>query len=383
MKIAIDLTAIPSELTGVGFYVKNLIMALSELNQKDRFLVFVSQKNHASFYFDRDNFEFVNVPDMPAVLRLIWEQIVLPVELMRQKIDLLHSPHYSTPILGESYKRVVTFCDMTFLLFPQYHQQYKTFYFKKMIRAALKKADRIISISNSTTRDIIRCFPQVDKQKISTIHLSAANIFQPYDDRAEIERQTRAYALPDKYLLYVGTLEPRKNIFGLLQAYNALEKALREAYKLVIVGKKGWHYEEIFKYVEANGLKDQVIFTGYIAEDILPYVYNGASLFIYPSFYEGFGIPVLEALKCGLPVITSNISSMPEIAGKAAILIDPKKPEEIAIAIGQVLNNSQYVSVMRQHSLAQAQKFSWRKCAAETVAVYKEALASQTNKGGK
>jgi len=271
---------------------------------------------------------------------------------------------------------------MTFLFFPQYHERYKTVYFKKMIRSSLTRADKIISVSYSTTKDIISCFPQTDRRKISTIHNSAAEVFHPCADRAEVKRQTQPYALPDKYLLYVGTLEPRKNIIGLLKAYSALDRSLRDAYKLVIVGKKGWHYADVYKYVEEHGLNDRVVFAGYVAEEVLPFVYNGASLFIYPSFYEGFGIPVLEALKCGLPVITSNLSSMPEIAGQAAILIDPNRSEEIAGAIARVLGDEKYAGEMRRLSLAQARNFSWQKCAAETMAVYREVLADQSSKGG-
>lgn len=369
MKCAIDLTQIPNKLAGVGFYMENLIKGLAEIDQINEYQLFIREPILTYFKVDRPNFKYVIIPNYPLAIRVIWEQIVLPIRLLFSGSKVLHSPHYTTPLFGWWFKRVVTFPDMTFFLFPKKHLRFKVIYFWIMIRLSSVIADAIISISHSTTKDISRLLKS-DQRKLKTIPLAVARSYRSDISAEQIESVRQHYNLPNKYLLFVGTIEPRKNVKCLVDAYLSLGKTYKDTYKLVLVGRKGWHYEDLFDYLDNHPEKDCIVFTGYVAENDLPAIYNGASLFVYPSFYEGFGIPVLEALACGIPTITANTSSLPEVAGEAALLVDPQRPEDITNAITTVLADPERVKMMVKKGLAQAASFSWEKCARETQAIY-------------
>ena len=377
MKIAIDLTQIPDKLTGVGFYMENLVKALALIDASNDYIIFVRKPTKGYFKVDQPNFKYIIIPTYPMPLRVLWEQLALPLRLLAQRCVVLHSPHYTTPLLGWWFKRVVTFPDLTFYLFPQMHQKFKTVYFQAMMRLSSRIADAIISISYSTSQDIARIFI-TPAGKINTIHLAASSIYRADIPGGDIRQILGKYGIPEKYILYVGTIEPRKNILGLVKAYLASSPTLKAQYKLVIVGKKGWHYAELFTFLEDRQEKKDIIFTGYAQEEDLPYLFNGASLFVYPSFYEGFGIPVLEAMACGVPVITSNISSMPEVVGKAGLLVDPNNHKEISSAMEKALTDVALREKMRTEGLKQEKQFSWEKCAGETLRVYEKVV-----RGGK
>jgi glycosyltransferase involved in cell wall biosynthesis len=374
MKIAIDLIQIPTKLAGVGFYMENLVKNLLAIDRDNEYVLFVRRGTIKYFLVKQRNISYVISPDYPLIIRVIWEQLVLPLRLLLAGCQVLHSPHYTTPLLGWWFKRVVTFPDMTFFLFPEVHVKWKIGYFQKMTRLSARLADKIISISYSTTKDIKKIL-HVPDRRIATTQLAVAEAYRPITDKVRIGRTLQKYLINGEYLLYVGTLEPRKNITNMVKAYMLLPQKMRDQYKLVITGKKGWHYQELFALIESSADRENIICTGYVAENELPDIFNGARLFVYPSIYEGFGIPVLEAMACGVPVITSNVSSMPEVLGDAGILIDPGKPAEIGAAIEKVLTDNVLSDKMRCEGVKQAQKFSWRKCAAETLAVYEEVAA--------
>lgn len=375
MKIAIDLTQLPNQLTGVGFYMENLVKGLASVDNDNEYYLFLKRSALSAFRVDNKRFKYIAVPKYPFIIRVLWEQLILPIYLLFMRIDLLHSPHYTTPLFGWWFKRVVTFHDMTFFLFPKMHQRWKVGYFRTMIRLSARRADRIISVSNSTTRDIINKL-RVPAVKIRTIQLAVSPEYKPGLDQHRIEAVKNKYGLPAEYILFVGTIEPRKNIIGLVRAYQALPPAIKERFSLVIVGKKGWHYKELFAEIENSSDRNRIVFPGYIPEDDLPAVYNGAVLFVYPSFYEGFGIPVLEALSCGVPTITSNISSMPEVAVDAGLLVDPNNVEEVTRGIMLVLGEPDRAKKMVELGLKKAAAFSWQKCAQETLAIYKGLLGA-------
>lgn len=374
MRIAIDLTSIPSQLTGVGYYAKNLVSSLFEIDKANSYYVFIKRGRRVLPNINQANVFFIVVLNYPPVIRLLWENFVLPLYLLFLKIDLLHSPHYSTPLFGSWFKRVITFHDMTFFLFPQKHQRVKSVYFQWAMKKSILLANAIISVSDSTTKDVLSVF-KTNNTKIFTIHEAAANDFKHNINLRLDILKNMALELPDNYILFVGTIEPRKNILGLIRAYLLFEPILKEKYKLVIVGKKGWYYEEVFSIVREKGINDRVLFAGYVPEEYLPLIYNRASLFVYPSFYEGFGLPVLEALTCGVPVITSNISSMPEIAGNAAILVNPNDIGAINRAMAKILNSPEISKRMKNDAVIQASKFSWEKSAQATLGVYEHVMS--------
>jgi len=304
---------------------------------------------------------------------MAWEQTLLPLLVRRLGIDVLHSPHYTSPLIKPA-SSVVTFCDMIFVLYPQVHTRAKRVFFPRMMRQSARSADRIVTISHSTANDLARLWPWLENSgKVRAIPLAAAESFVPVDDPAEVDAVCSRYGVTrNAYLLYVGMLEPRKNLARLLQAYRALvDRGAKE--RLVIAGRPGWMYEEVYSTAAGLGLSDAVVFTGYVPDVSLPALYSGATVFVYPSLYEGFGLPVLEAMSCGTPVVTSNVSSMAEIAADAAHLADPRDVESLAAALHDVLNDAGLRRSLRERGLARASSFSWQSTARQTWNVYLEA----------
>lgn len=268
----------------------------------------------------------------------------------------------------------MTFCDLTFFLFPEVHAVFRRLFFQRMMRASARRAEKIIAVSESTARDLVRVFGEKGvKEKVHAIPLAASEDFRPAEDSFIIGAVCARYNLPTgHFILSVGVLEPRKNIPTLLRAYRYLvDRGVQQ--RLAVVGERGWMCEEIFTTVRALRLEDRVIFTGYAPDADLSYLYNGASLFVYPSLYEGFGPPVLEAMACGTPVMTSNVSSMCEIVGESGILVNPLDANELAQGIEQLLQDDNLRKYLRAEGLKRATNFSWERTARETMKVYLEA----------
>ena len=369
MRIAIDITSIPVKKAGVGLYVLKLIDQLQTIDQTNQYLIFIRRRDINNINIRNPNFKLYSVRHFSRVHGIVWEQLVLPFILLRKKVKVLHSPHYTCPFLKLGWKQVITFHDMTYFLFPKRHRFWHVLFFRFIMKRSIHIADAIMADSESTKNDILKYF-KLDPEKITTVHLGVSNDYMPQADGRAKESIVQKYQLPSPdYILFVGTLEPRKNIQGLIKAFALIAKAFPKLV-LVVAGQKGWHYEEIFKLVRENNLNDKIIFTGYVAESELPKLFAGAKLFIYPSFYEGFGLPVLEAMACGIPVITSNISSMAEIASGAARLINPDRIEEIANEIQLVLSNDQLSKQLAEKGLARTKMFSWKKMAEQNLLVY-------------
>jgi glycosyltransferase involved in cell wall biosynthesis len=237
-------------------------------------------------------------------------------------------------------------------------------------RRLRRQADLVIVPSETTKADVVDQL-QIDPGRIAVIPWGCDERFQPQEDPTRLALVRRKYRLPGRYVLFVGTLEPRKNLTTLLKAYAMLRAGGQdEDAKLVVVGRKGWLYDEVFETVRALALHRDVLFTDFVDDADLPDLYRGASLFVLPSFYEGFGLPILEAMASGVPVIASNTSSMPEVAGEAALLIDPRNPQAMAEAMAGVLADEQLRKTMTQRGLARAQCFTWESVAQKTLALY-------------
>jgi glycosyltransferase involved in cell wall biosynthesis len=301
-------------------------------------------------------------------LRIAWEQTGLPLAVRRHRLDVLHSPHYSMPVAAGC-ASVVTFHDMTFFIYPEVHKTYKKLFFRSMMRLSARRADAIIAISESTRADILRILKR-RADDVCTVMYGIDRQFQPVQDRALIDQTRRQHRLPDPFILYVGNLEPRKNIPTLVRAFAKLvEKGL--PHSLVLAGSRGWMDDDIFKTIQDLGLQSRVLLPGFCEQSELPALYSAASLFVYPSLYEGFGLPVLEALACGVPVITSNISSMPEVAGQAAILVDPHDSDELAKAMVRILTDPAKSEELARTGRQRASLFTWERTAQQTVDVYR------------
>jgi glycosyltransferase involved in cell wall biosynthesis len=372
LRIGIDATALPLQRTGVATYVFGLLGGLAVVDRTNTYVVFAKPGHIAQFGITQPNFTLVPVDLSARGLRLAWEQVGLPREVRRRELDLLHSPHYTMPLRHPA-RAVVTFCDMTFVLHPELHQAMKRLYFPAMMRWSARNADRLITISESTRDDLVRLW-RLDPRRVTAVQLAADAVYEPVG-AGRIAAACRRYGVqPSSYILYVGVLEPRKNVDRLVAAFGRAAERL-QGLDLVIAGKRGWMYDQIFAQVEALGLRDRVRFPGYVAKEDLPALYGGARLFAYPSRYEGFGLPVLEAMRCETPVVTTNVSSMPEVAGDAALLVDPDDVAGLADALVRLVNDPTLARDLARRGRERAARFSWERCARETLDVYEQVVA--------
>jgi glycosyltransferase involved in cell wall biosynthesis len=292
---------------------------------------------------------------------------VFPGQLATLKPDLLHSLAYALP-WGWRGPSVVTVYDLSFLLFPRAFKTANRLYLTATSRAAARRARRVLTISESARRDIVRLL-RVPEERVDVTYPAAEERYQllPADQVAAFRL---AHGLPEAFVFALGTLEPRKNLLGLLQAYALLPEPCPPLY---VAGGTGWRFNPIFDTVQRLGLADHVHFLGFVPEDELPLWYNAARLFAFPSLYEGFGLPVLEAMACGAPVITSTAASLPEVAGRAAMLVPPEDTHRLAREMERVLEDAQLRTEMRAAGRIQASRFSWRAMTDQTVGSYAQA----------
>jgi glycosyltransferase involved in cell wall biosynthesis len=372
MRIGIDATALPPQPVGAGYYTINLIRALSQLNTEHRFVVFAQRDRRALFEISEESpLEWVLVSDKNPAMRLIWEQAAFPGFAARYRLDLLHSLHYTRP-LRLPCKSVVTFHDMTYFLFPQLHGRVKRLFFPWAIRFSAGSADAIIAVSENSRQDAINLLG-ISPQRIFSVPLGVSERFHPIVDLSLLGRIREKYSLPDHFILFVGLVEPRKNLSLLVESYKRLIDQGSSS-PLVIVGRLGWMYESVLEEIEKSGLQDRVFFAGYIPIQDLPIVYNLADVFVYPSIYEGFGLPPLEAMACGTPVITSAVSSIPEHVGDAGILVAPNDAQALASAMAAVLSDQVLRKQLMEKGPKQASKFTWERTARETLQVYQKLI---------
>ena len=370
MRFAIDATSIPRQMAGAGVYTYNLIRAVATVDQENEYVVFTRSDAFDDLNRDEPPFRTVRVSTRSRPARLLWEQLALPVHLRRQKIDALHSPHHTAPMVVAGCRRVITFHDLTFFLLADRYPRSRLLYFRAVSWATARAADALICPSQAVRDDIVRIL-HVRPEKVHPIAEAAAPEFQPIKDKAALERLRAGHTLPERFILSVGSLEPGKNRATLIKAYSGLRKRGLEQ-KLVVAGQRAWKYEDDLALVEELGIKGDVLFTGYVLPAEMPALYNAAELFVFPSLYEGFGLPVIEAMACGVPVVASNLSAIPEVAGEAALLVDPRDVDQLCDAMERVLHDKRLQGALRRRGLERAQGFSWERAARETIAVYQE-----------
>lgn len=374
MRILIDSTPIPVARTGVGIYADHLIEELAAiLRPVDRLFVLVqSDDTYLRNLIGRQpNLTAIVVPSsmFRNPLALAWyEQCVLPWILLARRIDLIHSLHYRFPLLCHC-PRVVTLHDMTHSLWPEMHTRGRRMAMSKFATLALRRAEGVLFVSDSTRRDAERLAGRGNNFRAVTplaVDRTAFDEFSAVVVRDSLVRLN----IQQPYILFLGTLEPRKNLVRLIHAFESLGPEYA-GYRLVVAGKPGWHCDATFDAIENSPSKARIQRLGYVAPEDKGPLIAGCSVLVYPSLYEGFGLPVLEGMAAGIPVITSNISSMPEIAGDAALFIDPLSTERIADAIRSVLSNTTLAQHMRDAGKLRAAKFSWKETARLTYAAYR------------
>ena len=356
---------------GINWYIYNLLKNLTPITDLD-YTVFLSDRR-AREHFDSISLSQSRLPTHRPIVRIAWEQFVQPFVLHRERIDLLHALAFAGP-LAISIPWVVTVYDLSFIRYPQSFNAANRIYLRWAIRNSLRRANRVIAISESTRRDLYATFG-TSLEKTAVVYCGADPAFAPSQDRQAIAALRARRGLPDKMILHVGTIEPRKNIARLIRAFARAKRAAQLPHRLVLIGARGWKYAEVDAVIEQEQLKDDVIFAGYVAQDELPLWYRAADLFVYPSLYEGFGLPPLEAMASGTPVVCSNAASLPEVVGDAAIQVSPENEAALADAIVRALTDGTLREQMVARGIAQAAKFSWSRAARETTDVYRSVLA--------
>jgi glycosyltransferase involved in cell wall biosynthesis len=343
---------------------------LSELGRDPRgndYDVFVPQSPSTNGWGDL-RFHASGRATVKPVVRIAWEQTFLPQKLRELRPDLVHGMAYAVPV-GWTGPSVVTIYDLSFLLFPKAFKPANRIYLAATTRATARRARRILTISEHARRDIVRLL-SVPAERIDVTYPAAEQRYQSLPQQS-IQSFRMVRDLPEAFVFTLGTLEPRKNMVGLLHAYARLRKPRPPLY---VAGGTGWRFSPIFDTVRQLDLVDCVHFLGFVPEDELPLWYNAARLFAFPSLYEGFGLPVLEAMACGTPVITSTAASLPEVAGQAAVLVPPQDTDQLAREMERVLNDPQLRTEMRAAGRIQASRFSWRRMTDQTVASYTQAV---------
>lgn len=382
MRVFIDAQPLLGVRSGIGNYVRFLCNHLMMLDGIDLTLFFnriLKNIRSGELPFDSvGNSHFVYNSRYPyKVIRRLCKPNPLyafPFDLLsKQKSLIFHGTNFTlTPSMNG--KSVITIHDLAYMIYPETTSERIYRHHTRWVPYSAQKAERIIAISEHTKNDIIRLL-NIPETKIDIIPLAADPSFRPLPADI-VERTLRKLSLPQQYILFVGTLEPRKNLLGLFKTYELLLRNIDRPLKLVVVGAKGWKFSPLFDFIESRNLEQHVIFAGYIDDEDLPAVYNGASVYVMPSVYEGFGLPILEAMQCGIPVIGSNVSSIPEIIDRYGILVPPDDYEQWAERIHSLTSDEQLHRQYRQLSLERATHYSWEKTAIATKKVYEKVLFS-------
>lgn len=368
---------------GISRYIHHLLTALARQPGKHEYTIFVNGQDVVERLASHPQITYVPVawPESQPISRVTWEQCTLPTLLRQRHIDVLHSPANVLPeLLPRSCAGVVTLHDLAFLRFPQILKRSKLMYHRTFTVRSLRRATMIMADSDSTKQDAIELVG-IPAERIQTVYLCIDERFSSTKTAEEIQAFCQKQGLTQGFLLYLGTLEPRKNITTLIEAYAQLRKTYAISEKLVIAGGKGWFYASIFEKVQQFGLEAEVVFPGYVADDEQTLWYSAASAFVYPSLYEGFGLPVAEALACGTPVVTSNVSSLPEAGANVALCVDPHNVTGIAEALYKALTDQAFRQQCRTLAPSVAQRFSLQSMVEQVIAVYEQAEILHTSQG--
>lgn len=370
MRIAIDASTISTQ-GGPRTYVLGLLEALLKLDRENSYTVFYNDPSHLG-RFPRAR-EIV-LPGTTPLARLWREHRLLPAACRRERIDLLHCPKSAVPFRSPC-PVVVTLHDLIPLKHPETEKFAARLYWRLQIPIAARRSDFIITDSEHARSEIMADF-SVEPGRIRAIMLGFDPAMTEKRDSTAREGILAQYDLPDDYILYVGTIQPRKNLATLIEAFHLLKQQRDIPHKLVIVGRKGWLYDQLFTRISELGLDGEIRFTGFVPDQELPYIYDRASVFVYLSLFEGFGLPPLEAMACGVPVITSNTTSLPEVVGSAGITVPPLDVVQVSQALHRVLRDDALRTAMKHKGLERARLFSWENAARETLQVYESVLSN-------
>lgn len=363
MRIGIDARLVYYRRAGISQYTLSLLQELATLDQDDEFIILQSRKDK-SILVNRPNF-YKSPLWTPPHHRL--EQLILPLEIATRALNVLHSPDFIPPF-RRNCRSVITIHDLNFLLYPDFLTPESARYYGQ-IDQAVRNCDHIIAVSESTKRDIIRLTGAAES-KITVVYEAASPIYQPLREEEFLQAVRARLGIPNDFILFVSTIEPRKNVPTLLRAYKQLLDNYHAEVNLVLAGEKGWLADEVFSLIEELGIQERVCFLGHVSPEDLQGLYNAARMLVHPALYEGFGLTTLEAMACGTPVIASNTSSLPEVVGDAALLVEPKDVDGMTVAMWRLLTDDALWQQLADKGIKRARRFSWRKAALETLDIY-------------
>ena len=381
MRIAIDYTAAVRQSAGVGNYVRRLVDAMLEQDTTNQYTLLTSGRPTRERPFPTASNvrgRSIVIPD--RYLNIIWYRWRLPLyaTYFSGQTDIYHGPDFALPPIGKKLSKVVTVHDLAFLEHPEYAVPSLANYLKKVVPEAVAAADAVCTVSQEVSRTLIKHF-STPPEKLTVVPNGVSPYFHRITDPIILAATRNKFALKHPLVLGVGTLEPRKNHLGLIKAFYTAQKKKNGPAMLAIAGGKGWLYEETQQLVQELKLEKKVRFLGRVSDLELVTLYSMADVFAFPSFFEGFGVPPIEAMACGAPVITSNTSSLPEVVGDAALLIDPHKPDELAHAITRLLENPPLREELRQKGYERAKHYTWAESARKMLSIYAQLSEGITN----
>ena len=369
MRIGIDFHSAEKEGSGNCTYIRNLVESLIRIDYENEYFLYVTNIKYS--YYERfkkiENVHLCLTKSNNPFARIL----MLGMRTFIDKIDVLHVQYIAPPF--HKGKLIVTIHDISFLHFPECFRRLERFRQKVLIPINIRKADKILTVSKYSREDIIKSY-NVIPQTIEVTYDGVKPIFKHLENLGGENKVLKHYGISGKFIFFLGRIDARKNISSLIKAFMLLKQRNQIPYQLVISGKEDFLPRQIREEIKISQYKKDIIFTGYLLENYLPLFYNLADVFVYPSLYEGFGLPCLEAMSCGCPVVSSNISSIPEIVNGAGLLINPLDTEELAIAIHRVISNPKLREELKEKGLKQAKQFSWDNTAQKTLEVYKKVL---------
>jgi glycosyltransferase involved in cell wall biosynthesis len=380
MRIAIDYTAAIRQGAGIGTYVRNLVAAMLEQDQSNQYTLLTSGRPTAEHPFPKAanvRGRSIVIPD--RYLNILWYRLraPLPATLFTGQTDIYHGPDFVLPPLGRSVRKIVTVHDLAFLEHPEYAVPSLAAYLRKVVPNAIARADVIATVSHEVSRTLIKHF-QAPQEKLTVVPNGVAPHFRRITDPVLLGATSNKYHLKHPLVLAVGTMEPRKNHLGLIKAFHQAQKRKHGPAMLAIAGGEGWLYEETRNLVAELQLERKVRFLGRVSELELITLYSMADVFAFPSFFEGFGIPPLEAMACGAPVITSNTSSLPEVVGEAALQVDPHDIDAMSKAILRLLDDEGLQEELRQKGYEQIKHYTWAASARKMLTIYQKLYNGET-----
>lgn len=352
--------------TGIGTYTREILRNILDIDESNNYYLFWSGRDYEML----KKYNNIKISISSRKHHRFWEQYYIPDILKSRNIDIYHMPQNGIgipPVKNSLY--VATIHDLIPYIMPETAGRGYLTKFISQMPFIISSVDMIITVSKWSKNDIMRIFG-VPEDKIAVTHLAADSIFKPIDKEKASVFIKEKYGLGDDIILYLGGFSPRKNVKSILVAFSMIYKNLSKKYKIVIIGSAKDDHQFLGKLAQTLNIGDRVFFTGYVPYEDLPYFYNACDVFVYPSLYEGFGLPVLEAMNCGTPTITSNVSSIPEVAGDGALLINPFDTEELSDAMAEVLEDDTLKVDLIEKGFERASMFSWKRTAEETLKVY-------------